>query len=73
MKSRFFTTEQVAKRAGVSRQTLYSWMAAGVVEAPEEVRPGVRLWTEKDIQRVAGCKGTLRMGRPTNKKKGGAK
>lgn len=69
MKSQFFTTEQVAKRAGISRQTLYDWMAAGLVEPAEEVRPGVRLWTLRDIQRVAKIKGTVKMGRPVAAKK----
>jgi excisionase family DNA binding protein len=53
MPPRLFTTREVAKRAGVSRQTLQSWIAEGKVKPPAILRSaGVRLWTEADLAKV---------------------
>lgn len=71
--SKTYTTEQAAKRTGISRQTLYTWIEEGLVKAPEPVKVGQRtflLWTERDIQRLKDFKGTLKPGRP---KKEGAR
>jgi excisionase family DNA binding protein len=70
---RFFTTAQAAKRIGVSRQTLYSWIDAGLIHAPELIRAGrasLRLWTQADIDLAAKAKGKLRRGpKPKRQKK----
>ncbi len=65
MKSKFFTTEEAATKIGISRATLYNWIESGLVEAPEPIRPGVRLWTALDIAKAARAKGTLKLGRPS--------
>lgn len=68
---RFFTTKQAAKKIGVSRQTLYSWIDAGVISAPELIRAGLasmRLWTQADINTAAKAKGKLKRG-PKEKKR----
>jgi excisionase family DNA binding protein len=50
MVSRLYTTREVAKRAGVSRQTLQAWIAEQRIKAPAVIRAaGVRLWTETDL------------------------
>jgi excisionase family DNA binding protein len=70
---KFFSTGQAAKRIGVTRQTLYNWIDAGLIDAPEPIIAGgasVRLWTKADIDRAAKVKGTLKTGRP-NSKRGG--
>jgi excisionase family DNA binding protein len=69
---KFFSTSQAAAKIGVSRQTLYSWMESGHIRAPEPIRAGgasIRLWTQADIDRAAKAKGTLKMGRPSPKRK----
>jgi DNA-binding transcriptional MerR regulator len=57
MRERLYTTREVAKRAGVSRQTLQTWIAGEKVKAPAVIRAaGVRLWTEADLTRVLKVK-----------------
>jgi excisionase family DNA binding protein len=57
MRPRLFTTREVAKRAGVSRQTLQTWIAKDRVKAPAVIRSaGVRLWTAADLARVLKVK-----------------
>jgi excisionase family DNA binding protein len=57
MSTRFYTTREVAKRAGVSRQTLQSWIREKKVKGPAIVRAaGVRLWTEADVAEVLKIK-----------------
>lgn len=68
---KYFTTSQAAAKIGISRQTLYSWIEAGLIEPPKVLRLGganVRMWTAKDIERAAKVKGTLKRG-----PKGGAR
>jgi excisionase family DNA binding protein len=57
MSKRFYTTREVAKRAGVSRQTLQAWIAGKRVKAPAVIHAaGVRLWTESDLAQVLKVK-----------------
>jgi excisionase family DNA binding protein len=57
MTVKLYTTREVAKRAGVSRQTLQSWIAEKKVKAPAVIRAaGVRLWTEADAAQVLKVK-----------------
>ena len=70
---RFFTTAQAAAKIGVSRQTLYSWIASGLVHAPEPIRAGVRLWTASAIASAAKAKGKLKRGPVRKRKKEGTR
>jgi excisionase family DNA binding protein len=57
MAQRFYTTREVAKRAGVSRQTLQAWIAEKRIKAPAVIRAaGVRLWTDADLAQVLKVK-----------------
>jgi MerR HTH family regulatory protein len=57
MAPRFYTTREVAKRAGISRQTLQAWITEDKVVAPAVIRAaGVRLWTEADLAQVLKVK-----------------
>ena len=57
MNPRLYTTREVARRAGVSRQTLQSWIAEEKVKAPAVLRAaGVRLWTASDLAEVLKVK-----------------
>ena len=63
--ARTFTTAEAAEKAGVSRQTLYTWIDQGWVEAPERVKIGARafrFWTAADIAKLKEFKGTLKRG-----------
>jgi excisionase family DNA binding protein len=73
MKSKFFSTAEAAAKIGVSRQTLYSWIEAGLIDAPTPLRAGVRLWTAADVASATKFKGTLKRGRIPRKKKEGAR
>jgi transposase len=53
MSLRLYTTREVTKRAGVSRQTLQTWIAKGKVKPPGIFHSaGLRLWTEADLAKV---------------------
>ena len=72
MAAKTFTTVEVARRVGVSRQTLQTWIARRVIPAPKPIALGrvrVRLWTKADIERTKRFKGTLRRGPKTRRKK----
>jgi len=73
MSRKTYSTSQVASRIGVSRQTLYSWIEAGLIDAPEPITAGnasIRLWTDAHIAAARKLKGTLKPG--PKPKKGGA-
>jgi excisionase family DNA binding protein len=57
VRHKLYTTREVAKRAGVSRQTLQAWIVEKRVSAPAVMRSaGVRLWTERDVEEVLKVK-----------------
>jgi excisionase family DNA binding protein len=67
-----YTMAQAAKRLGISRQTLYSWIDAGFVKSPKPTaigRTSFRLWTAADIERARKFKGTLKPGPQSRLKK----
>jgi len=60
---RLYTTAEAARRAGVSRQTLQTWMAVGKIKGPDLIRPvHIRLWSKEDIAQLK--KVEKRPGRP---------
>jgi excisionase family DNA binding protein len=72
MAAKTFSTGEVAKQIGVSRQTLQTWIAAGRIAAPKAFEVGgmsVRMWTAADVERVRKFKGTLKPGPQTRSKK----
>jgi excisionase family DNA binding protein len=74
MGSKFYSTVEAAAKIGVSRQTLYSWIELGLIDAPEPIREGVRLWTASQIASAAKTKGKLKRGPvPKRNKKGGGR
>lgn len=68
------STKDVAAQVGVHRATLEEWLSKGKVRGPKTVQVGertLRLWTDKDIARVAAYKqASYRKGR--GRKKTGA-
>ena len=62
---RTYSTSEVAAKIGVSRQTLYSWIAAGLIDAPRPIVAGnqsIRVWTEAHLAAAKRFKGTLKPG-----------
>jgi DNA-binding transcriptional MerR regulator len=50
---KLFTTAQAAKQLGISRQSLQTWISAGIVQPPPKRGGNVRLWTSGDIAKAA--------------------
>jgi excisionase family DNA binding protein len=72
MKPRTYTTYEAAKKIGVSRQTLYTWIGRGDIVAPEVIHAGkisIRLWTLAEIEQAKRFKGKLKPGPRSKKKK----
>lgn len=69
-------TARAAKLAGVTRQTLQNWIAAGKFEPPpldlSHGAPARRMWTAADIARLKTTRkivfGAGRTGRPKSRK-----
>jgi excisionase family DNA binding protein len=54
-----YSTVEVAKLLGVGNDTLHRWIHSKVIPAPPVQRLGkvsVRLWTEKDVEKVKNYK-----------------
>jgi DNA-binding transcriptional MerR regulator len=63
MAKKLYTTTQAAAKIGVTRQTLYNWAEMKLIDAPEAIVPGVRLWTADEVEAAAKLKGKLPRGR----------
>jgi hypothetical protein len=66
-----YTTAQVAKAVGVSKNTLLKWLYSGVLAEPKRSRVGGvswRVWSERDLERARKLKGTQKRGRKPKKK-----
>jgi predicted site-specific integrase-resolvase len=67
------STIQVARLAGISKNTLLSWLHAGKIPEPKRQNNGgqdVRLWSDHDVAGVSKYKeANYRKGRGRKKKK----
>jgi excisionase family DNA binding protein len=64
MAPKTLSTNEAAKKIGVSRQTLQSWLAAGKIEGPKPIEVGgmkARLWTVADVARARKFKPRTRL------------
>jgi predicted site-specific integrase-resolvase len=53
--NRTYSTAEAARRIGINRVTLQRWLIDGRVKEPKKVSMGgveVRIWTDRDIERV---------------------
>jgi len=65
MNSKTYSTSEVAAKIGVSRQTLYSWIDAGLIDPPNSISAGhasIRVWTDTHVAAARRFKGTLKPG-----------
>lgn len=68
---RGYSTAQVAKAIGVSKNTILRWLYAGTLKEPEQIKVGGmtwRVWSEADIARARKVKATIRRGRKPKKR-----
>lgn len=67
-----YTTAQVAKAIGVSKNTLLQWLYNGELREPKRVYVGAiewRIWSEADVSRARKVKATMKRGpKPRSKK-----
>ena len=49
--ARFYTTSEVAKVVGVSRQTIQTWIADGKIKAPPLVGT-TRIWSKSQVEEL---------------------
>jgi len=66
------SSNQAAKRLGISVTSLERYIAAGKVPAPKSIRIGnwnVRAWTDADIERVRALLPKIANGRKTRYQK----
>lgn len=74
MSVRYYTTEEAAKKAGITRATLQAWIKARKIRPPKPTFKGAvgkRLWTEPDLGRLRKKKEEIYwkgQGRPHKKK-----
>jgi predicted site-specific integrase-resolvase len=53
--SKGYSTVEVARMAGVDKQTLLRWLWAGKIPEPKHFENGgqkIRLWTDSDVKKV---------------------
>jgi excisionase family DNA binding protein len=66
-----YSTAQVAKAVGVSKNTILRWLYAGTLKEPEHQKVGGmtwRIWSEADIERARKVKATIKRGRKVKAK-----
>jgi predicted transcriptional regulator len=66
------STEQVAKKLGISKSALSRYILTGKVKAPPETMAGgikLRLWTEEDVERLRRTLPKIANGRKTRYQK----
>lgn len=55
----FFTTKDVIKKVGISRNTLFLWFKDNKIPETKRNRNNHRIFTEKDIQVILNYKNKL--------------
>ena len=66
-----YSTVEVSKLLGIGNDTLHRWIHSDVIPAPPVQRLGnvtVRLWTEKDVEKVKKYKANDYWGKGGRKK-----
>jgi DNA-binding transcriptional MerR regulator len=67
-----YSTAQVAKAIGVSKNTLLQWLYTGTLREPKRSSVGGvqwRIWTDLDIERAQKVKATMKRGPKPKKRK----
>ena len=48
----FYRTAEVCRMSGISRNTLFRWLKAGIIKKPYRDRRGWRMFTEDDLSEI---------------------
>jgi len=56
MPKQFYTTKDVLKKVGVSRNTIFLWFKQRKIEEVSRNRNGHRVFTDEDIRRILSYK-----------------
>ncbi len=59
MHNKFFSTREVLKKVGVSRNTLFLWFKHRKIPEVQRDRNGHRIFTKKDIELILAYKNKL--------------
>lgn len=59
MKKKFYSTKEVLKKIGVSRNTLFLWFKHLKIPEVQRDRNGHRIFTKKDIEAILTYKNQL--------------
>lgn len=59
MHNKFFSTKEVLKRVGVSRNTLFLWFKHRKIAEVQRDRNGYRIFTKENIQSILAYKNKL--------------
>jgi excisionase family DNA binding protein len=73
MSPKIYTTGQAAAAAGISRQTLYTWIAEGKVKMPATKIGNTGVWSESQVNELKRVKRPKLGRRPKKSKKVGAR
>ena len=60
----YFSTEQVARKLGVTRAAVHLWIQKGQVAPPLHKIGRALVWTDADIARVRAAQKKIKPGRP---------
>jgi excisionase family DNA binding protein len=73
MGAKLYTTGQAAAAAGISRQTLYTWIAEGKVKMPATKIGNTGVWSESEVDELKRVPRPKRFRKLTKRKKVGAR
>lgn len=59
MRPEFYSTKEVLKKVGISRNTLFLWFKHCKVPQVQRDRNGHRIYTERDIQAILDYKNKI--------------
>jgi len=59
MRPKFYSTREVLKKVGISRNTLFLWFKHGKITEVQRDRNGHRIYTERDIQIILDYKNKI--------------
>lgn len=55
-----YSLQDVAKITGVTRQTIYNWLRAGIIQQPKRNYRGRRIFNDRDLKGLLDYKNTPR-------------
>ncbi len=66
-----YSTVEVARKVGIHKSTLRDWLQRGAIPEPKQRANGgqiIRIWTDRDVERVRRYKAAHYMKKPRKKR-----